>query len=543
MRSHAQHIAVVSMAGIFPGAPDTDRFIRNVLEKKASIVQIPGQRWAAPAKKMVVSSLCPDRAVSDRAGLVTDFTFDPHGLDLDTDLAANLDTVHHLVLTAGRTACQACYLPGDVKKRTGVILAAIALPTDTASAVAREILCKKKPRPFTAMDALQTAMVSGPAAVLARALGLGAGSFTLDAACASSLYAIKLACEHLDLGRADAMVTGGVSRPDSLYTQIGFSQLSALSPSGRCAPFDRSADGLVVGEGCGIIVLKRLADALACQDPILGIIKGWGVSNDIDGTLVAPASEGQVRAMAGACDMAGLPPDTVQYMECHGSGTPVGDKVELASIGAVLEKYACYSRSLAIGSVKSNIGHLLTAAGAAGFIKTLLAMQAKTLPPSLHFTALPDDSPVDGTGVHVQTEASQWDPSAPGIPRRAAVSAFGFGGINAHLLVEEYPPPRSPHTLPRMTAAEKTAAPDPLTSAPPGHPALPLWACTPLPGNARILQPSQTWFWAGCPPGLPLPPQDGGAGTTCPKRCSTSPQVSWTPCPWIWESSTSPLSR
>ncbi len=464
MTSHAQHIAVVSMAGIFPGASDTDRFIRNILEKKESIIQIPGHRWAAPVEKMVVSSLCPDRAVSDRAGLVTDFTFDPHGLDLDTDVAANLDPVHHLVLTAGRTACQACYLPDDVKKRTGVILAAIALPTDTASAVSREILCKKKPRRFTAMDALQTSMVAGPAAILARALGLAAGSFTLDAACASSLYAVKLACEHLNLGKADVMVTGGVSRPDSLYTQIGFSQLSALSPSGRCAPFDRTADGLVVGEGCGIIVLKRLADALACHDPILGVIKGWGVSNDIEGNLVAPASEGQIRAMAGACDMAGLPPDTIQYMECHGSGTPVGDKVELASIKTVLKKYACYSQSLAIGSVKSNIGHLLTAAGAAGFIKTLLAMQAKTLPPSLHFAALPDASPLDGTRVQVQAEASRWDPSAPGVPRRAAISAFGFGGINAHLLVEEYPPSRSQHAVPRMN---KAVQPDPLKSAPP----------------------------------------------------------------------------
>ena len=374
------------------------------------------------------------------------------------------------MLTAGRTACQSCYLPGDLKKRTGVILAAIALPTDTASAVSREILCKKKPRPLTAMDALQTSMVSGPAAVLARALGLEAGSFTLDAACASSLYAVKLACEHLNLGRADVMVTGGVSRPDALYTQIGFSQLSALSPSGRCAPFDRTADGLVVGEGCGIIVLKRLADALACHDPILGVIKGWGVSNDIEGNLVAPASEGQIRAMAGACDMADLPPDTIQYMECHGSGTPVGDKVELASIRTMMEKYACYSRNLAIGSVKSNIGHLLTAAGAAGFIKTLLAMQAETLPPSLHFTALPDDSPLNGTRAHVQAEASQWDPPAPGIPRRAAVSAFGFGGINAHLLVEAYPPSRSQHAVPRMTAAKKTVVTDPVKSAPPQTP-------------------------------------------------------------------------
>jgi acyl transferase domain-containing protein/3-hydroxymyristoyl/3-hydroxydecanoyl-(acyl carrier protein) dehydratase len=457
MTSHAPHIAVVSMAGIFPGAGDTDRFITHILEKKQHIIQVPPHRWAAPVQKMTQSSPAPDRAVSDRAvsdraGLVTDFVFDPRDLDLDMDILSGLDPVHHLVLSAGSTACRACFLPAELKKRTGVILASIALPTDTASAVSKEILCAKTPRPVTSLDALACAMVSGPAAVLARALMLGAGSFTLDAACASSLVAIKLACEQLICGKADVMVTGGVSRPDSLYTQIGFTQLAALSPSGRCAPFDRHADGLVVGEGCGILVLKRLADALACNDPIFGVIKGWGLSNDIAGNLVAPASEGQVRAMSAACDMAGWSPDRLQYMECHGSGTPVGDRVELASIQALLARYDCPGTPLAIGSVKSNIGHLLTAAGAAGFIKTLLAMNQKILPPSCNFTALPDNHPLEHTRVQVQTRADDWAPRALGEPRRAGISAFGFGGINAHILVEEYLPSRSHHAAPLAPA-------------------------------------------------------------------------------------------
>ena len=449
MTFHTPHIAVVSMAGIFPGAGDTRQFIDNVLKKKQAVVQVPAHRWAAPVEKMAVPSAGPDRAVSDRAGLITDFTFDPQGFDLDPAILHSLDPVHHLVLDAGRTACGACHLPEEIRHRTGVILAAIALPTDTASAFSRELLCAKTPKPVTAVDTLSCAMVSGPAAVLARAMGFGAGTFTLDAACASSLVAIKLACEHLITGRVDVMITGGVSRPDALYTQIGFSQLAALSPSGRCAPFDRTADGLVVGEGCGILVLKRLADALACQDPIFGIIRGWGVSNDIQGNLVAPASEGQVRAMTAACDMAKLTPDRLQYMECHGSGTPVGDRVELASIRKLLKKYDRLNTPLAIGSVKSNIGHLLTAAGAAGFIKTLLAMNRKTLPPSCNFTALPDNHPLDVTRVQVQAEAGAWIPQAPGKPRRAGVSAFGFGGINAHILVEEFLPSQRRYALPR----------------------------------------------------------------------------------------------
>ncbi|MCF8125137.1 MAG: beta-ketoacyl synthase [Desulfotignum sp.] len=452
MTSHAQHIAVVSMAGIFPGAGDIDRFIDNVLNKKQAVIQVPRQRWAAPVEKMVVFPPCPDRAVSDRAGLITGFSFDPRGFALEPDTLQALDPTHHLVLSAGQTACQTCLVTPDLKKRTGVILASIALPTETASAVSREILCTKNPRPLTLLDALAANMVSGPAAILARAMGFEAGSFTLDAACASSLVAVKLACEQLIFGKADMMVTGGVSRPDSLYTQIGFSQLAALSPSGRCAPFDREADGLVVGEGCGIIVLKRLADALACQDTILGVIKGWGVSNDIAGNLVAPASEGQVRAMSAACRMAGMQPDRLQYMECHGSGTPVGDKVELASIRALLERYGCCDTPLSIGSVKSNIGHLLTAAGAAGFIKTLLAMNKRILPPSCNFTAFPENHPLEHTQVQVQTRARDWVPRAQGEPRRAGISAFGFGGINAHILVEAFLPSRSHHAMPRSAA-------------------------------------------------------------------------------------------
>jgi acyl transferase domain-containing protein len=438
MTFHAPHIAVVSMAGIFPGANDTEPFIRHILNRKQHVIQIPAHRWVAPVNKMVGSSTKPDRAVSDRAGLITDFSFDPAGLDLDGVLLAGLDPVHHLVLDAGRTACQNCHLPEDLKQRTGVILASIALPTDTASLFSRDLLCRRNPKTATQTDTLACSMVSGPAAILARALNLKAGSFTLDAACASSLVAVKLACEQLLTGRADVMVTGGVSRPDCLYTQVGFTQLAALSPSGRCAPFDRRADGLVVGEGCGILVLKRLDDALACGDTIHGVIRGWGVSNDIDGNLVAPASEGQVRAMTAAYEMAGLTPSHFQYMECHGSGTPVGDKVELASIRAVLERYDCLGTPLAIGSVKSNIGHLLTAAGAAGLIKTLLAMNRQTLPPSCNFTALPDVHTLEGTRVQVQTRAVDWRSQKSGQPRRAAVSAFGFGGINAHILVEDY---------------------------------------------------------------------------------------------------------
>ncbi|WP_022669116.1 beta-ketoacyl synthase N-terminal-like domain-containing protein [Desulfospira joergensenii] len=431
-------VAVVSMAGVFPGAGCTDDFLTNILENRESIIRVPESRWIAPPGIMVQKDPKPDRAVSDRAGLITNFQFDPHGFLIDKDILAPLDLVHHLVLHTGQRAFEDCYSNPDLKQRTGVILAAISLPTDTASDLSLDLLTGKGPDLVSPLDACRASVVSGPAAILARAMGLGGGSFTLDAACASSLVALKLACEHLSLKKADIMVAGGVSRPDSLYTQVGFSQLKALSASGCCAPFDRNADGLVVGEGCGIMVLKRLEDALECGDNILGIIRGAGVSNDIEGNLVGPASEGQIRAMAAAYESAGWTPDQIEYMECHGTGTPVGDRVETQSIKSLLDIYSCPDHPLSIGSVKSMVGHLLTAANAASFIKTLGAMNRKFLPPSLNFSSFPENSPLAETRVRVQTKPEEWKAQGPGQTRKAAISGFGFGGINAHILVEEY---------------------------------------------------------------------------------------------------------
>ena len=181
-------------------------------------------------------------------------------------------------------------------------------------------------------DAVNRYVAGLPAEGLAKALGRGGTAFTLDAACASSLYALKLAAEELRAGRADVMVTGGLSRPDCLYTQMGFSQLRALSPSGRCAPFDVGADGLVVGEGAGIVVLKRLGDAVAAGDKIYGTIAGIGLSNDVGGNLMLPESGGQLRAMRAAYREAGWKPSDVDLIECHGTGTPVGDAVEFNSL-------------------------------------------------------------------------------------------------------------------------------------------------------------------------------------------------------------------
>ncbi len=445
------NIAVVAMDGIFPGAPNLTTFWENILAGINQSAPVSPERWIAPAADRVAGGPLPDHTYSRHACLVTDFRFDPGLFALDGKLTRHLDPVHQLTLTAGKRALAACSTAAVDPLRVDTILAAIALPTDSASAFTRLTLgnaierqlfpnAAAVPEPLTRSQALASRVDGLPAALLAAEMGFGGDCFTLDAACASSIYAVKLACDALAFDRADMVVTGGVSRPECLYTQTGFSQLQALSRSGRCAPFDRQADGLVVGEGAGILVLKRLEDALAHGDTIHGVIRGIGLSNDMRGNLLAPQRDGQVRAMKMAYREAGWRAWDVDYIECHGTGTRTGDTTEIESLIQLWQDRPTAPGRCAIGSVKSMIGHLLTAAGAAGMIKTLLAIRHATLPPSINFTAPPPDSPLADSPFRVQTTAAPWPVRNPEAPRRAAVSAFGFGGINAHILFEAWPP-------------------------------------------------------------------------------------------------------
>ena len=404
-------IAVVGMAGLFPGADSLDIFWQNIINRVDASTEVDPDRWELDPDSMVAPVPQPDKAYSKRCCPITDFKFDPSGIDLDKDLLFALDPLYQMVLHVGRQALAGIPDNSINRERTGIILAAIALPTDSSSAVTREVLGaavedklfsdvfadrKAFPiQPFSRSRYLASRVTSLPGAILAKAFGLGGGTYTLDAACASSLYSVKLACDELRSHRADAMLAGGVSRPNSLFTQVGFSQLKALSPSGRCAPFDERADGLVVGEGAGIVVLKRLADAVHDGDPIFGLIRSVGLSNDMRGNLLAPDSEGQLRAMRKAYNSCGWSPHDIDLIECHGAGTPLGDLTELNSLKMLWGDSGWTRAQCSIGSVKSMIGHLLTAAGAAGMIKTILALHHHTLPPSLNFKQAPGNSPLN----------------------------------------------------------------------------------------------------------------------------------------------------
>ncbi len=474
-------IAIVGAAGIFPDADDTATFWKNIAAGHCAIAPVTSERWGVPSAEIMSAGIETDKVRSLHAGVIGRIPFARDAFDLPAGLEAVLDPLHRLVLTTGREALCDCIGQGPDRERTGVILASIALPTEAASALTREVyayLLETKlfpasppsPPSIDAHRALAARVTAFPAALLASTLNLGGGTFTLDAACASSLYAIKLACDELRAGRADAMLVGGAARTDLLYTQMGFTQLQALSPTGRCAPFDADADGLVVGEGCGCIVLRRLADARRDGERIYGLVAGAGLSNDMRGNLLAPDSEGQLRAMRMAYRQAGWRPSDIDLIECHGAGTPLGDRIELQSLAALWQNEKVLPGQCPIGSIKSMTGHLLTGAGMAGLIKVLLGMQHKTLPPSLGFSAAPADSPLENGPFRIQTKAAPWKRRDRDRPRRAAVSAFGFGGINAHLLLEEFRPdqprPASPaaevhadHALPaaRITAPTEPA--------------------------------------------------------------------------------------
>jgi 3-oxoacyl-(acyl-carrier-protein) synthase/3-hydroxymyristoyl/3-hydroxydecanoyl-(acyl carrier protein) dehydratase len=454
-----RRIAIVGMAGVFPAAPDLDAYWANVAAALDASSEPPPGRWTIPPERAFDPRPgSPDKVYSTRGYFLEPLTPDLTGLAIDPVFVSQLDPLFHLALHTGGRAFASARMHAVNRSRVGVILGNIALPTEKISRLTWEYLGPQAavglgaPEPQARTHPLNRFVAGMPAAVLAKALGVGAGAFCLDAACASSLYALKLAADALLSGRADAMLAGGVSRPDCLYTQMGFAQLRALSRNGRCSPFDAAADGLLVGEGCGIFVLKRLADALRHGDQIHGVITGIGLSNDVEGNLLAPAREGQLRAMRAAYREAGWSAADAHLIECHATGTPLGDAVEFSSLCELWGESKACDVQCVIGSVKSTVGHLLTGAGAAALAKVLLALRHEMLPPTANFHVPSPNVHLSPSPFRILGRAEPWR-CRGSVPRRAAVSGFGFGGINAHVLVEEWdgaatfhPGPGSPST-------------------------------------------------------------------------------------------------
>lgn len=281
---------------------------------------------------------------------------------------------------------------------------------------------------------LDGCLASGVAALIANEYGLDAVPLAVEAACASSLAALDVAVSALRSGTADFAVAGGVELACNARDMVLCSALGLLS-HGTNAPFDEGADGFTPGDGCGLFLLKRRSDALRDGDPILGLVRGIGASNDAK-SLIAPDVDGQVRAMEQAFAQVDFDPGSVDYLEAHGTGTRVGDRVEIAAAARVYAS-PLRRRPLEIGSAKSVFGHTFAAAGSAGLLRTLQAMRARTLPPNANLTTLNPALDLPAIPAAISTEPAPWT-TAPGQPRRAGVSSFGTGGINYHVLVEEH---------------------------------------------------------------------------------------------------------
>ena len=463
-------VAIIGQSCLLPGALTPTALWEAVRQGRDLLTSVPEGRWRVSPELVLTNNPAQvdDHTWTDRGGYVQGFQgiFDPDGFALSADEIRPMDPLFHWVLHCSREALRDADLaprPGQGLKdsglRAGAVLGNLSYPSASLSQLAeaewlellepeflqgraRELAKINKPHP------LNRYMSGLPALMLSHALGLDAGAFCLDAACSSSLYAIKLACDALQDRRADLMLAGGVNRADDLFIHIGFCALQAMSRTGQSRPFHAEADGLVPAEGAAFLLLKRYEDALAAGDNISGVIRSVGLSNDGQGRgLLAPCPQGQERALRQAYQMCDLTPDQVSLVECHATGTQVGDGAEVQSMAQVFGDLA----DLPVGSLKSNLGHLITASGAAGIQKVMAAMEAGIRPPTLHVEQ--PLAQLQGTPLRPLTQAEPWDSDGP---RVAAINNFGFGGNNAHLLLQEH---RPGHPVTFMPPVEARPAP------------------------------------------------------------------------------------
>ncbi len=462
-------IAIVGMSAILPGAGDVRTFWANTLRKVDAIAEIPPDRWDWRLY-YDADSKAPDKVVSRWGGFVPDVPFDPLRYGMPPSSLPSIEPVQLLLLEATRAAiADAGYAdrPFD-RERTAVVLGmgggAAQLAMGYAFRSYLPMLDAVRPGsgseamsacagllPEWTEDSFPGFLLNVAAGRVANRFDLGGANYTVDAACGSSLAAAALAVRELETGSADVVLLGGADTVQNPFTYLAFSKTHAFSPRGRCRPFDESADGIVISEGVAMVVLKRLSDAERDGDRIYAVIKGLGASSDGRSKgLTAPNPAGQVRAVERAYAKAGVEPKTVGYVEAHGTGTAVGDVVEVNAISDVFRGRGAVPGSVAIGSVKSMIGHTKCAAGLAGLINATLALHHRILPPTLGVvTPNPKLDLVDGP-FRVLDTPQPWLAPADGQPRRAGVSAFGFGGTNFHAVLEAYdrdPTPPPPPTL------------------------------------------------------------------------------------------------
>ncbi|MEU7011350.1 beta-ketoacyl synthase N-terminal-like domain-containing protein, partial [Streptomyces sp. NPDC046332] len=454
-------IAIVGLSGLFPKSQNVREFWANVVAAADCTTDVPAGHWDVDEFYDPDPSV-PDKTYARRGGFIPDVPFNPLEFGLPPNTLEVTDVLQLLSLTVTRDllkdagADQGWYDP----KRTGVVLGITGanqltqpLTARLQSPVLKEVVrsCGLSERDAEEIAA-KFRMAYAPweensfpgmlgnvvAGRIANRFDLGGINMTIDAACASSLGAVRTAVSELLEGRADTMLTGGCDAENTIFMYLCFSKTPALSKSGRIRPFDSEADGTLIGEGIGMLALRRLADAERDGNQVYAVLRGLGTSSDGRfKSIYAPRKEGQMEALRRAYQDADAAPDSIELFEAHGTGTAVGDATELSALTEVVAKDGGERGYAAIGSVKSQIGHTKAAAGAASMIKLAFALHHKVLPPTINVdrpnAAFGTDSP-----FYVNTRTRPWirDPKRP--QRRAALSAFGFGGTNFHAVLQEH---------------------------------------------------------------------------------------------------------
>ena len=460
-------IAIIGIGCFFPKSSGLKEYWRLLSLGQDGIADIPSSHWS-PSDYFDPDPKAPDRVYCQRGGFLPPVSFDPTEWGIPPNAIEATDTSQLLALVAAKMALSDAGYGNDKpfdRERTSVILgvtgaqelviplgarlgfpkwrralASAGLDTGTIEDIVDKISKEYVQWQENSFPGLLGNVVAGR---ISNRLNLSGTNCAVDAACASSMSAVHLAALELSTHRCDMVLTGGVDTFNDIFMHMCFAKTNILSPSGDAKPFSMDADGTVLGEGVGILVMKRLADAERDNDRIYAVIRGLGTASDGKSqSIYAPRSEGQAKALRKAYDSAGIDPATVRLIEAHGTGTRVGDAVEFDALKNVFYREGGAKQSIALGSVKSMIGHTKAAAGSAGLIKLALSLYHKVMPPTLKADRPDPKLAIGQSPFYLNTQVRPWlnDIDAP---RRAGVSSFGFGGSNYHAVLEEYQPHKS----------------------------------------------------------------------------------------------------
>ncbi len=454
-------IAIVGLSALFPGSSDVTGFWRDILAGKDLLTDVPATHWRIE-DYYDADPNAPDKTYAKRGGFLRPVDFDALGFGVPPSTLPATDTSQLLALIVAQTVLQDAVrerFETMDRSRVSVILGVTSaqellfslvsrlqkpvwvkalresgLPEDEVQAACARIAAQYVPWQEASFPGLLGNVVAGR---IANRLNLGGTNCVTDAACASSLSALSMAVAELQLGHSDLAIAGGVDTLNDIFMYLCFSKTPALSPSGDCRPFSDKADGTMLGEGLGMLALKRLGDAERDGDRIYALLRSVGSGSDgRSKSVYAPVPEGQARALNRAYEAAGFSPRSVELVEAHGTGTKAGDIAEFDGLRSVFA-IGADRQWCALGSVKSQIGHTKAAAGAAGLIKAVLALQHKTLPPTIKIDRPDPRLEIEQSPFYLNTRARPWV-RGNDHPRRAAVSSFGFGGSNFHATLEEY---------------------------------------------------------------------------------------------------------